>query len=185
MDLDNPTWVNMVLTFWFQDLKPAQWFRRDEAVDTAIRLRFLAVHTTIAVTADAALLRNADTALAAIIVLDQFSRNIFRGDRRAFATDAKALTLAIAAVDRGLDQLLPRDQRLFVYLPFEHSEDALMQVRSVALIGGLGDAELTRYADAHKVIIDRFGRFPHRNDVLGRETTPEEAAFLKEPMSSF
>ncbi len=185
MAVENPTWVNNVLAFWFRELTPAQWFRRDDAVDATIRKRFSPVHAQAATATDAALLLNTDTALGAIIVLDQFSRNMFRGDPRAFASDDKALRLAIAAVAAGLDQTRSRDHRLFLYLPFEHSENPAIQVRSVALIGALGDAELTRYAEAHKVIIDRFGRFPHRNAVLGRATTPEEAAFLKEPMSRF
>ena len=178
-------WVDDVLGFWFEDLTPPQWFKKDAAVDAIIHQRFANVHATVMTTPNAALLLNAKTALAAIIALDQFPRNIFRADPRAFASDAKALVLAVAAVDAGLDQQCAQAQRLFVYLPFEHSEDPAMQVRSLALISRLGNPELTRYAEAHKVIIDRFGRFPHRNAVLGRATTPEEEAFLKEPLSSF
>ena len=178
-------WAADVLSFWFETLAPAQWFKKDDGVDTEIRARFLGLHEQIASSPDDVLLAAADTALAAIVVLDQFPRNLFRNSARSFATDAKALRLADAAVARGIDQGLTRDQRLFIYLPFEHSEDLAMQERSVALIGALGNAELTRYAVAHQVIIERFGRFPHRNAVLGRASTAEELAFLQEPMSSF
>ncbi len=178
-------WAADVLSFWFETLAPAQWFKKDDGVDTEIRARFLGLHEQIASSPDDVLLAAADTALAAIVVLDQFPRNLFRNSARSFATDAKALRLADAAVARGIDQGLTRDQRLFIYLPFEHSEDLAMQERSVALIGALGNAELTRYAVAHQAIIERFGRFPHRNAVLGRASTAEELAFLQEPMSSF
>jgi uncharacterized protein (DUF924 family) len=181
---DRP-WVDDVLDFWFKELTPPQWFKKDDAVDAIIRQRFASIHATVTTTPNATLLMNAKIALAAIIALDQFPRNIFRADPRAFASDAKALALAVAAVTNGLEQQCAQAQRLFIYLPFEHSEDPAMQVRSLALISSLGNPELTRYAEAHKVIIDRFGRFPHRNAVLGRATTPEEEAFLKEPLSSF
>jgi uncharacterized protein (DUF924 family) len=124
-------------------------------------------------------------ALATVIVLDQFPRNIFRGNARAFATDALALAVAKAAIVRGLDGKLPREQRVFLYLPFEHSENAADQLRCVELMAALGDEEYARFALLHKAVIDRFGRFPHRNAVLGRASTPEEEAFLKESSSSF
>jgi uncharacterized protein (DUF924 family) len=127
---------------------------------------------------------DADTALAATIVLDQFSRNMFRGTAAAFAADTKALAIAEAALARGFDRGLPDARRQFFYLPFEHSEDAEVQKRSVELFATLGP-EALRWADAHKVIIDRFGRFPHRNAVLGRVSTPEELEFLSGPNSSF
>jgi uncharacterized protein (DUF924 family) len=110
---------------------------------------------------------------------------MFRGSPRAFATDAKALMLAEAALARGLDAAMSEDQRLFLYLPFEHAEDRAAQARCVALMSGLADKDLVRWAEAHQAIIDRFGRFPHRNAVLGRTSTPEETEFLKEPGSSF
>ena len=129
-------------------------------------------------------LTNFATALAATIVLDQFSRNMFRGTPAAFASDPKALAIAQASVARGFDADLPEKRRQFFYLPFEHSEDAAVQARSVTLFATLGEGYL-RWAQAHKVIVDRFGRFPHRNAVLGRVSTPEEIAFLQEPNSSF
>ena len=181
----HPALISDILAFWFTELTPEQWFRKDAGVDDRIRARFAAAHETMAATENAVLLRSADTALAAIIALDQFPRNMFRDSPQAFATDAKALALATTAVDAGLDRDRTVHQRLFVYLPFEHAEHAATQARSLALIASLGDAKFTRYADAHKVIIDRFGRFPHRNVSLGRVSTPAELAFLKEPMSSF
>src|SRR5262249_2280781 len=118
-------------------------------------------------------------------VFDQMSRNMFRGTARAFATDPKALNIAEMTVTRGLDRGLTKEERLFCYLPFEHAEDSATQARCVALISGLGDPELTKWAEAHKAIIDRFGRFPHRNPALARRSTAEEVEFLKEPGSSF
>jgi uncharacterized protein (DUF924 family) len=180
-----PAWVDEVLRFWFTELTYEQCFKKDDVVDRQIDERFGAIHARLA--ADAG---SIDTAaprelLAAIVVFDQFSRNLFRGTPRAFASDPLARQLARTALDSGIDKELSKRERIFVYLPFEHSEDAADQVRSVTLLGSLGDAELDKYAIAHKVIIDRFGRFPHRNVALGRESTPEEIAFLKEPMSSF
>lgn len=123
--------------------------------------------------------------LAALIVLDQFPRNMFRDTPRAFATDPLALALARQMVDAGLDRDFSKDERMFLYLPFEHSEQAADQARCCALFALLEDSELLRYAQAHKDIIDRFGRFPHRNATLGRSSTHEEIEFLKQPGSSF
>jgi len=127
---------------------------------------------------------DARTALAATIVLDQFSRNMFRGTPAAFAADAQALAIAEAAIARGFDVGLPPERRQFFYLPFEHAEDPGLQARCVELFTPLGE-EAVRWAMAHKVIIDRFGRFPHRNAILGRASTPEEIEFLRGPNSSF
>jgi uncharacterized protein (DUF924 family) len=143
------------------------------------------LHELLAFRGNRGLLADAETAPAAVIVLDQMSRNIFRDTPRAFATDPQALWLAEAAIIRGFDAGLTKDQRLFLYLPFGHSEDRQSQARSVALIASLGDPELQKLAEAHKAVIDRFGRFPHRNGVLGRISTPEETEFLKRPDSSF
>ena len=178
-------WVDGVLRFWFEETGPKQWFEKSDAFDAEVRRRFLELHETLAARPPQALLADARTALAAVIVLDQMSRNVFRGSPRAFAADAKALELADAAITQGFDRGMTRDERLFVYLPFEHAESREAQARSVALMAGLGDPELTKYAEMHKVIIDRFGRFPHRNAVLGRPSTPEEIEFLRQPGSSF
>jgi len=173
------------LKFWFEQIEPDQWFKKDPAFDASIRERFLDLHEILVSRDDGALLADPQTALAAVIVLDQMSRNMFRGTPRAFATDPQAFRVARSAVDRGFDAGLTKDQRQFLYLPFEHSEDREMQARSVALMTSLGDPELAKWAEAHKAIIDRFGRFPHRNDVLGRPSIPEEVEFLKQPDSSF
>jgi uncharacterized protein (DUF924 family) len=122
--------------------------------------------------------------LALIVVLDQFPRNMFRGTARAFASDALALAAARSALERSFDRLLSREERTFVYLPFEHAEDLAAQRRSLALFRAL-DPDDMEYARRHYEIIARFGRFPHRNAILGRESTPEEADFLKQPGSSF
>lgn len=180
-----PGWVGDVLRFWFGELTPEQWFRRDDKVDRDILLRFLDLHASLAGLPPPPLAMGARTFLAAIIVLDQFPRNMYRGSPRAFASDPEALAIARAAVDAELDRSMAVHERLFLYLPFEHSESPDDQIMSVALISSLGDAGYARFAEAHKSIIDRFGRFPHRNAVLGRQSTPEEEAFLKEPMSSF
>lgn len=179
-------WVREVLTFWFDDIGPAGWFRKSDATDDAIRARFLPVYEKLAASDDPShLLSHADRGLAALIVLDQFSRNMFRNSPRAFESDPLARRIADVAIARGLDQAVARDRRIFFYLPFEHSEDATDQMRSVMFIAALGDADFTAYVEAHERVIDRFGRFPHRNAILGRSSTPEEMAFLAEPGSSF
>jgi uncharacterized protein (DUF924 family) len=179
-------WSPRVLDFWFGELSPKAWFEKSDQVDQRIRDRFLATHAHVSqdVSLDD-LLQSADIALAAILVLDQFPRNMFRDTPRAFASDAKALALAERTVAAGLDRAVDAARRIFFYLPFEHSEAIADQDRSVALFEGLGDAEYLRYAHAHRDIVRRFGRFPHRNAILGRRSTPEELAFLQTPGSSF
>jgi uncharacterized protein (DUF924 family) len=120
-----------------------------------------------------------------VIVLDQFSRNMFRSTPRAFANDAKALSITQKALAKGFAGALSSEEQLFLYLPFEHQENVDAQARSVELISALGDPELTKFAQAHKDVIDRFGRFPHRNGILGRTSTAEELEFLKGQGSSF
>lgn len=178
-------WPERVLAFWFEELTPKAWFEKNAAIDDMIRQRFLATHDAVAAAAPESLVVDAVTSLAAVIVLDQFPRNMFRGSARAFATDGKAVSIAERAIMLAHDATTDAGRRLFYYLPFEHAEDAELQARAVSLISRLGDPELERYAVAHKVIIDRFGRFPHRNAVLGRNSTDEEIAFLSTPMSSF
>jgi uncharacterized protein (DUF924 family) len=178
-------WVADVLAFWFGELDRKAWFRKDEATDHAIRRRFHDTYEKVARLPAAQALTSPQCALATVIVLDQFPRNMFRGTPKAFATDPLAREVARGAVERKLDEALDKDARAFLYLPFEHSESLADQERAVALISRLGDAEYTRYAIAHRDVIARFGRFPHRNVVLGRTSTPEETAFLREPGSSF
>jgi uncharacterized protein (DUF924 family) len=177
-------WTAGVLGFWFDELGESRWFARNEALDATIRRRFLAVYERVLGTG-AADIATPRRALAAVLVLDQFPRNMFRGTARAFAADALARDIARQAVAAGLDAGLTPAQRLFVYLPFEHSEDAADQALAVRLIEPLGNDSWTAYARAHQSLIERFGRFPHRNAILGRVSTPEEAEALAGPMGSF
>lgn len=180
-----PQWVADVLRFWFDELGRQTWFVRDVAVDAKISDRFLPLIEDLAQQPIDEALSGADRALATVIVLDQFPRNAFRGEARAFATDALALLVAKAAIARGLDQQLPLERRVFLYLPFEHSEALADQQRCIELTAALGDEEYARYAVLHHDVVKRFGRFPHRNIALSRPSTAEEEAFLKEPGSSF
>lgn len=187
--MNSPTaqtdWADEVLRFWFTELSRQQWFAGGVQLDDQVCSRFLDVYRMVAGTPEDVLLADAKTALAGVIVLDQFSRNMFRGTPRAFANDAKALAIAEKAIAKGFAGALSGDELLFLYLPFEHQENVDAQARSVELISALGDPDLTKYAQAHKDIIDRFGRFPHRNAILGRTSTAEEIEFLKGHGSSF
>jgi uncharacterized protein (DUF924 family) len=178
-------WSDTVLRFWFEEATPEQWFKKSDAFDAVLRGRFLELYEALAKRAGETFLADDKTARAAIIVFDQMPRNMFRGQPRAFATDAKALAIAKAAVERRFDAGLTKNERLFVYLPFEHAEAPDMQARCIALMATLADPDLLKWAEAHKAIIDRFGRFPHRNAILGRASTEEELRFLTEPGSSF
>lgn len=178
-------WVRNILDFWFVELGRPRWFAPDAALDRDIRDRFLAMHEALRASPPPEATENAEACLAAILALDQLPRNMFRGTARMFASDGAARALARLAVERRFDAALAAEPRVFVYMPFEHSEGAADQAESVRLISALGDAEYTRFAIAHKEIIDRFGRFPHRNAILSRPSTAEETAFLAEPGSSF
>ena len=177
--------ADTVLDYWFNTLTPDQWWVKDEALDAAIGARFGALLDRLGRHVPDDWRASPRGTLAAVIVLDQFSRNIHRGTARAFENDAAALQLAKDAVARGDDQALNAQERPFLYMPFEHSENLADQDRSVALFGALGNANLLDFAKRHRVIVARFGRFPHRNAILGRASTAEEEAFLKEPGSSF
>jgi uncharacterized protein (DUF924 family) len=179
-----PQWLDLVLAFWFGELAPALWFTKSDALDAAIRSRFLAQHPLVCAVAPT-LPADDRSAVAAVVALDQFSRNMFRGTPAAFASDPAALALAERIVASGADQHWPRSWRTFVYLPFEHAEDLAVQHRSVALMATLGDDRLLDYAHRHLNVIERFGRFPHRNAILGRESTAAELAYLAEPGSGF
>jgi len=179
-----PDWAREVLDFWFSELTERDWWAKSDALDERIRARFAGLHGRLA-TSDARDVEGPTATLAAILVLDQFSRNMFRGTARAFATDAVARRLARDAIEQGYDLAMRPEERVFLYLPFEHSEDRADQQRSVDLISKLGREDWTAYAGAHQALIDRFGRFPHRNAALGRTSTPEELLAMKEPMGSF
>jgi uncharacterized protein (DUF924 family) len=185
-----------VLAFWFgapdspERGRPRKcWFEKSESFDGAVRSRFLGVYERAAAGELAHWERSPMAALALVVVLDQFSRNMFRGQARAFAADPLALRVARSIVNHGFDGLLRPVERWFVYLPFEHAEELAAQRRSIALFDGLagypGSARVMDYAQRHYTIIARFGRFPHRNAMLGRESTPEEVEFLSQPGSSF
>jgi uncharacterized protein (DUF924 family) len=183
-EVAEPAWVGEVIRFWFEELTESHWFLRSDDIDAQIRKRFLALHEQL-VANDGCSVAAPRPLLAAVIVLDQFSRNLFRGTPRAFAADSIARRLARTAIEHGYDAAMTKQERLFVYLPFEHSENREDQALSLQLFERIGDAEWTRYAVAHKEIIDRFGRFPHRNVALNRSSTADEIALLKEPMGSF
>ena len=197
MSSTTPASPEAVLEFWFgpaddpgHQLPRPAWFRKDPAFD-------LQVHERFGATIEAALAGRLQSwateplpALAQVIVLDQFTRNAFRDTARAFAGDERALAAARAMVDSGEDRALSGVQRQFVYMPFEHAEDLAAQKQALQLFSRLGEdepalADLLRWARAHHDIVARFGRFPHRNALLGRVSTPEEEAFLKTPGSSF
>lgn len=165
-----------VTNFW-RDVGAEAWFRKDDAFDADFRARFLEAHEAAARGDLDGWAKSADGALALMILLDQFPRNAFRGSARMFETDAKALRIAEAAIAAGQDQQVTPDLRLFFYLPYEHSEALADQEKAVELIRPLGP-ELLHYAEVHREAIARFGRFPHRNQLLGRDTTAEEQAFL-------
>lgn len=168
-----------VLKFWFEELTPEQWWR-DSSLDGVIKERFGTLYDALAQDIPPEWLGSPRAALAAIIVLDQFPRNMFRGTAQAFATDAKAREIARHAVDNGFDQALGTDERAFLYLPFEHSEDSADQLRSVELFRALGQETYLDFAVQHAEVIARFGRFPQRNHALNRTSTAEEAAFLSD-----
>lgn len=168
-----------VIDFWFDELGPKDWFRKDDEIDARITQRFRAVQSAAARGELWSWRSTALGALAEIIVLDQFSRNMFRDDPRAFATDGMALVLAQEALRRCLDRELSPSQKSFMYMPFMHSESALIHETAVKLFSQPGLEENLDFELRHKAIIDRFGRFPHRNRILGRPSTPEEIEFLK------
>jgi uncharacterized protein (DUF924 family) len=167
-----------VIAFW-RDAGPSRWFKKDEAFDREFRDRFIASHEAAARGDLDNWQRSPDGALALCILLDQFPRNSFRGSPRMFATDAKARDIARSALQSGFDQQTDQELRQFFYLPFMHSEQLADQELCVQLTAPLGE-DSAKYARMHRDIIARFGRFPHRNPVLGRDTTPEEQRFLDE-----
>jgi uncharacterized protein (DUF924 family) len=166
-----------IVAFW-RKAGPKKWFVKDDAFDAAIRQRFGALHTQAAAGEKDDWAATPEGALALLLLLDQFSRNLFRGTPQAFAQDERARWIARQAIEAGFDQAVDPAFRTFFYLPFEHSESIADQERCVRLSHALADAEALRYARLHEEIIHRFGRFPHRNKVLGRHTTPAEQAFL-------
>ena len=174
-----------ILAFWFEELEPAQWWRADPALDDAISQRFGATLQAAAACELASWRASAAGRLAEVIVLDQFSRNIHRGTPRAFAADALALGLAQEAVAQGCDTGLEPARRAFLYMPWMHSESRAIHQVAERLFSAPGLEANLAAERQHKAIIDRFGRYPHRNAILGRASTAQELAFLQEPGSSF
>ena len=168
-------WVAEVLDFWFA-LKPEQWWKADPDLDTQVRERFLELWEEQSGRPVSDFLGSPEGALAAVILFDQLPRNMHRGHADSFATDHMALAIAKAAIERGYDDSLTKEQRGFLYMPFQHSEDLEDQQRSVTLFTALGDDYQLGFAKKHRDVIERFGRFPHRNAVLGRAPRPDEAA---------
>jgi uncharacterized protein (DUF924 family) len=174
-----------VIRFWFEEIDESQWWTKDAAFDDLIAKRFSAVHARA---------RNCELfdwrsvpqgRLAEVIVLDQFSRNLYRGKPESFACDPLALALAQEAVSVGADRLVPAKQRMFFYMPFMHSESLAIHDVAKELFTKNGERKTIDFEREHRKIIERFGRYPHRNEILGRQSTPAEIEFLKGPNSGF
>lgn len=169
-----------VLRFWFEETKPEQRFKKDETFDALIKERFEDTYFAIVNGETTSWRETPEGRLAEIIILDQFARNMFRGSPQSFEGDELALKLAREAVASGDDMKVPYEQRGFVYMPYMHSESKDVHEEAVKIFEAYGNEEMLEYEKKHKEIIDRFGRYPHRNEVLGRESTEEEKEFLKE-----
>jgi uncharacterized protein (DUF924 family) len=174
-----------ILKFWFEEINPKQWWVKDSALDQLIIDRFSEVHARAARCELYRWRQSAEGRLAEIIVLDQFSRNMFRDSPLSFAYDSLALALSQEAISLGADQSLSCTERNFIYMPFMHSESLQIHETAVELFRRNGQQGNLDYEFKHKEIIEKFGRYPHRNDILGRESTAEEIEFLKQPGSGF
>mgnify|MGYP001352881535 CR=1 FL=1 len=172
-------WRDEVLKFWFEELTPDDWYSGKPETDALIRERFAKLHSELKIAPPAEVERDPLTALAAIIVFDQFPRNIYRRQPEAFSTDDYAVQIARDALAAGFDEGMTNVQKQFLYMPLMHSEVLADQERCIDLFKSLGSEEGVKYAVEHRDIIARFGRFPHRNRVLGRATTEEEMQFLE------
>jgi uncharacterized protein (DUF924 family) len=177
---------NDVLDFWFSDEARPSWFVKSDRFDAEVRARLGKPFEAAASGGLDDWREEPRPCLALVILLDQVPRNLFRGTPRSFATDALALATAELAVGRGYDEGLTPEERVFLYLPFEHCEDIAIQRRSVELFRrNVGPGMFLDYAQRHLDVVERFGRFPHRNQILGRRSTEEELEFLKQPGSAF
>ncbi len=174
-----------ILTFWFEDTKPAMWWKKDKTFDRLIEEKFGGLVAKARRAEFHAWRDTAEGRLAEIILLDQFPRNIYRGAAEAFASDGMALALAQEAVRAGADQALPPVQRSFLYMPFMHSESLAIHEWAMQLFAAEGLEESYPFEVGHRDIIKRFGRYPHRNAALGRVSTPEEEQFLQQPGSGY
>jgi len=174
-----------IRAFWFEELTPEDWFAKSDALDADIRHRFTATHLALARHVDEVWRVTPADRLAAVLVLDQFPRNIYRDTPLAFATDELARNEAKTAIEAGMDAMVPAEWRCFFYLPLEHSEAMADQDRCVELFEALGNENYLDYARRHRDVIARYGRFPHRNPILGRFSTHEEEAYLAEEGAGF
>ena len=174
-----------IITFWFEEANPEDWWKGSSELDRLIEEKFLDVLATAGRCELFRWRENSLGRLAEIIVLDQFSRHIYRGKPASFAHDPLALALAQEAIRNGAQKKLGNSQKAFLYMPFMHSESARIHEIAVELFAEPGLEKHLDYELRHKAIIDRFGRYPHRNEILGRESTPEELEFLKQPGSTF
>ena len=174
-----------IINFWFTGLEPKQWWQKDEELDLMIQTRFGELHNQAKAGELFHWRETALGSLAEVIILDQFSRNIYREKPESFACDSMALVLAQFAVSKGLDNDLSEVQRVFLYMPFMHSESRLIHIEAVKLFKSVGIQSNLDFEYKHKAIIDRFGRYPHRNQILGRQSTESEIEFLRQPNSGF
>ena len=174
-----------ILDFWFKEIEESSWWIKDEAFDLEISKRFGHLHTQANRNELFSWRNTAQSSLAEIIILDQFSRNIYRDKPQSFYSDPLALALAQQAIEKGFDKQLPVKQRNFLYLPYMHSESLKIHEEAVQLYAQTADAKTIEFENKHKIIIERFGRYPHRNKILGRQSTLEEVEFLKHPGSGF
>ncbi len=174
-----------VLKFWFEEIEPSQWWKKDDNLDRIISERFAALHRSATRCELFEWRAAAHGRLAEIIVLDQFSRNMFRGSPLSFAYDSLALALSQAAISSGADKSLNQSERSFLYMPFMHSESIKIHEIGVELFRQIGNPNNLDFEIRHKTIIERFGRYPHRNSILGRKSTDDEIEFLKQPGSGF
>jgi uncharacterized protein (DUF924 family) len=174
-----------VIEFWFETIKPAQWWKKDAEFDRVITEQFGHWHTAAGLAELVHWRQHPEGRLAEIIVLDQFSRNIYRDQPKSFAFDGMALVLSQQAIDNDDDKKLDQQKRLFMYMPYMHSESKVIHQQAVVLFQRLGLEGNLEFELKHKAIIDRFGRYPHRNTILGRQSTEQEIEFLQQPDSSF
>jgi uncharacterized protein (DUF924 family) len=174
-----------VIRFWFEEIDPSRWWAKDTDLDRLIAQRFAAIHAQATRCELFGWRAGPEGRLAEIIVLDQFSRNLFRGRPESFASDSLALALAQEAVVTGADRSLPPTIRDFLYMPYMHSESLLIHDSASALFESNAVANTIDFARRHRAVIARFGRYPHRNAILGRQSTAEEIEFLAQPGSSF
>ena len=174
-----------IIEFWFKEIDTSQWWIKDEKFDERMRQRFLETHKKAVKCELYEWRKTSEGALAEIIILDQFSRNMFRDKSESFAHDSMALTLAQTAITCGFDAELSPEKRTFIYMPFMHSESLVIHSVAERLFAKLGNPSAIDFENRHRVIIEKFGRYPHRNKILGRVSTPEEEEFLRQPGSHF